>query len=226
MKRSQINRIQREAAEFFRVMGFHLPPWAFWSASDWTRHGWRAREVVERKLGWDVTDFGLADFTSAGLVLFTLRNGKFGEPGGKDYAEKIMIVGELQVTPWHFHRHKMEDIINRGGGNLVVEVRHSTREEELSGSAVQVLVDAVERTLEPEEPLVLEPGESITLPPRLYHTFHGQEGKGSVLVGEVSRVNDDEKDNRFLEPLGRFPEIEEDEPPLYCLCNEYPAARA
>jgi len=44
------------------------------------------------------------------------------------------------------------------------------------------------------------------------------------LVGEVSRVNDDEKDNRFLDPIGRFPQIEEDEPSLYLLCNEYPVA--
>jgi len=35
-------------------------------------------------------------------------------------------------------------------------------------------------------------------------------------------TNDDNHDNRFHEPLGRFPEIEEDEPPLYFLCNEYP----
>ena len=34
-------------------------------------------------------------------------------------------------------------------------------------------------------------------------------------------VNDDTRDNRFLEPLGRFPAIEEDEEPLYLLCNEY-----
>jgi D-lyxose ketol-isomerase len=27
---------------------------------------------------------------------------------------------------------------------------------------------------------------------------------------------------RFLEPTGRFPEIEEDEPPLYLLVNDYP----
>ena len=42
-----------------------------------------------------------------------------------------------------------------------------------------------------------------------------------MLVGEVSLVNDDDKDNRFYTPLGRFPEIEEDEPPLYLLCTDY-----
>jgi D-lyxose ketol-isomerase len=37
----------------------------------------------------------------------------------------------------------------------------------------------------------------------------------------VSVVNDDHADNRFLEPLGRFPIIDEDEPPLYLLVGDY-----
>jgi len=72
--------------------------------------------------------------------------------------------------------------------------------------------------------VILEPGESITLEPEVYHTLYGEEGGGKVLVGEVSSVNDDATDNFFLEPVGRFPEIEEDEPPLYLLCTEYPSA--
>ena len=44
-----------------------------------------------------------------------------------------------------------------------------------------------------------------------------------VILRNVERIlNDDAKDNRFLESVGRFPEIEEDEEPLYFLCNEYP----
>ena len=39
-----------------------------------------------------------------------------------------------------------------------------------------------------------------------------------------SARNDDNTDNRFYEKMGRFPEIEEDEPPYRLLCNEYPAA--
>jgi D-lyxose ketol-isomerase len=34
-------------------------------------------------------------------------------------------------------------------------------------------------------------------------------------------VNDDRTDNRFYEPIGRFPEIEEDVPPLYLLTEDY-----
>jgi D-lyxose ketol-isomerase len=35
-------------------------------------------------------------------------------------------------------------------------------------------------------------------------------------------VNDDAADNRFWEPIGRFPEIEEDVPAEALLCTEYP----
>ena len=65
----------------------------------------------------------------------------------------------------------------------------------------------------------LGPGESITLTPFLYHTFHAVDSHG--LIGEVSSVNDDDADNFFLEALPRYPEIVEDEPPLRLLCNEY-----
>ena len=41
------------------------------------------------------------------------------------------------------------------------------------------------------------------------------------MIGEVSTVNDDTNDNRFLEPLGRYPSIDEDEKAAYLLCNEY-----
>lgn len=53
-------------------------------------------------LGWDLTDFGFGDFNKCGLILFTIRNGNFMKDK-KPYAEKIMIVEELQETPMHFH---------------------------------------------------------------------------------------------------------------------------
>ena len=56
----------------------------------------------------------------------------------------------------------------------------------------------------------------------MYHTFRGEPGAGRVLVGEVSTVNDDRVDNRFLQPIGRFPAIEEDVPPRHLLTADYP----
>ncbi|MEE9169382.1 MAG: D-lyxose/D-mannose family sugar isomerase [bacterium] len=222
MKRSEVNALQREAVEFFEQQNFYLPTWAFWSEQEWEKNRTRAMEVIENKLGWDLTDFGLGKFYEIGLLLFTLRNGKVGDIAGKDYAEKIMIVREEQVTPWHFHWQKMEDIINRGGGNLVIELCNATSDERMADTPVTVQIDGITKTVEARGSISLKPGESITLPPYLYHNFYGEAGMGMVLVGEVSRVNDDEKDNRFLDPIGRFPLIEEDEPPLYLLCNEYP----
>ncbi len=55
----------------------------------------------------------------------------------------------------------------------------------------------------------------------MYHKFYAELGSGWVLIGEVSRVNDDKIDNRFYEELARFEPIENDEKPLYLLCNEY-----
>jgi D-lyxose ketol-isomerase len=228
MKRSQINALIRDAEEFFAEQRFPLPPFARWTPEEWQQRGPEADEVRERQLGWDLTDFGSGDFDRVGLLLVTIRNGDAKSPGTtKNYAEKVMIVRENQVTPWHFHWSKSEDIINRGGGNLVIELALSTDDEEgLADREVEVSCDGVVRRVPARGRIVLEPGESVTLVPRMYHTFYGQAGKGKVLVGEVSRTNDDNTDNRFLEPLGRFPAIEEDEPPYRLLCNEYPRARA
>lgn len=220
MKRSEINCQIREAIGFFEEMKFHLPKWAYWAPEEWKGTGDRIREVVDAMLGWDLTDFGGGDFARKGLLLFTIRN---GVPGinPKTYAEKIMIVEENQETPMHFHWNKMEDIINRGGGNLVVELHGATGDEQLSDAPVSVSIDGVERTVEAGGKVVLTPGDSICLTQRLYHRFYGESGKGRVLVGEVSMVNDDTTDNRFLEPQGRFPQIDEDEPPLHLLVNDY-----
>ena len=220
MKRSEINALLADAKAFFAEHHFHLPPWAFWSPSDWPDRLGDCAEVVDHLLGWDLTDFGSGDFHRRGLMVVTIRNGQVGE-GGKCYAEKAMIVGEDQETPWHFHWSKMEDIINRGGGNLVIELRGSTDDEAFSDEPVRVSLDGIEREVPAGGRVVLKPGESICLVQGMYHRFYGQVGHGRVLVGEVSMVNDDNTDNRFHEPLGRFPEIEEDAQPLHLLVSDY-----
>ena len=91
---------------------------------EWQTRGPECREIAAAQLGWDITDFGSGDFERCGLFLFTIRNGSIADlksGGGKVYAEKILIVKPGQVTPSHFHFQKMEDIINRGGGNLLVQ---------------------------------------------------------------------------------------------------------
>jgi hypothetical protein len=220
MKRSEINRLIIKAIAFFDSMNFSLPPWAFWSTDTWRKQKDSCTEIFDNLLGWDLTDFGLGDFSSSGLLLFTLRNGK-PQKGDKPYAEKIMMVEENQLTPMHFHWSKTEDIINRGGGNLMIRLYTSTEEEKLATHDFDVSIDGISRTCGPGEVVVLRPGESITLNPGLYHEFYGEAGKGKVLVGEVSAVNNDYSDNRFLEGVGRFPHIVEDEAILHLLISDY-----
>jgi len=222
MKRSQINAIMRSADEFIQQRGFLLPPFAYWTPDMWLSKGPECAEIVENQLGWDITDFGQGDFDRIGLFLFTVRNGhprNWKSLQGKLYAEKILVVQERQITPMHFHWNKAEDIINRGGGTLVIQVFNSTPEDGLDTTPVALSTDGVQRTVTAGGLVHLSPGESITIPTRMYHKFWGEGGK--VLVGEVSLVNDDQTDNRFYEPVGRFSQIEEDEQPLFPLVNDY-----
>jgi len=225
LKRSEINAFIREAEAFYRDRRVSLPPFASWTPEDWRSKGPEADEIRTNNLGWDLTDFGSGDFLSVGLLLFTARNGNVDIEGSKTYAEKVMIVREAQVTPWHFHWLKTEDIVNRGGGRLVIDLANATEDETaLADTEVKVSTDGVVRRVPARGRVTLMPGESITLTPYLYHSFWGEPGAGTVLVGEVSSVNNDATDNRFLEAPGRFPDVEEDEPPYRLLCNEYPEA--
>ncbi len=222
MKRSIINKIMRQAEDFLAERRFILPPFAYWSPDQWAQRGMEAREIVENRLGWDITDFGRGDFDRFGLFLFTIRNGNpanITSGRGKLYCEKILITQPEQMTPMHFHWHKMEDIINRGGGQLFLRLYNAAADEELDRETeVVVATDGVLRTVPAGGVVELSPGESITLTPRVYHEFWSDR---MTLLGEVSLVNDDYNDNRFAEPIGRFPQVEEDEPPLHLLVNDY-----
>jgi D-lyxose ketol-isomerase len=225
MKRSEINRLISDALRFTESLQFKLPPFARWSPQEWNSKGPEADEIRLNHLGWDVTDFATGRFDRCGLVLFTIRNGHpSGAGSGKSYCEKIMLVGQGRITPMHFHYTKMEDIINRGGGILVVKVYNATPDETLSDEPVRASMDGVVREFSAGAEIELRPGESITVPPRLYHAFWARAGTGDVLAGEVSAVNDDRTDNRFLERISRFPNVEEDVPPEFLLCGEYPPA--
>ena len=129
MKRSELNNIMRDAVEFIDRMNFQLPPFAFWGLGEWNDKGSEYDETRDKMPGWDITDFGSGDYTKIGLLMFTIRNGNFNnESYVKPYAEKLLITDEEQVTPFHFHWSKMEDIINRGGGNLLVQLYNSTED--------------------------------------------------------------------------------------------------
>ncbi|MCK5674634.1 MAG: D-lyxose/D-mannose family sugar isomerase [Spirochaetales bacterium] len=220
MKRSEINNYIREAETLLKDNNFTLPPWAFWSSSSWEQNKNNCENIFDSSLGWDLTDFGCGNYLIRGLLLVTIRNGNtlFDE---KPYAEKIMIVKENQETPFHFHWSKTEDIINRGGGRLVIELYNSDKNEEFTDGPVVFLTDGIKREVEAGGKVILSPGESITLKTGIYHRFYAEEGSGTVMAGEVSMTNDDAKDNRFHDALGRFPEIIEDEEPYRLLVGDY-----
>ena len=222
MKRSRINDIMAAADEMIRRHGFTLPPFAYWTPEEF-RARTDARRIVEARMGWDITDYGQGRFDELGLFLFTLRNGRLAdlERGrGMVYAEKLLISRRDQISPMHTHVIKSEDIINRGGATMAIQLFGSDdqgRCAEDRGGVVRC--DGIERAFAPGEVLLFAPGESITLMPGDWHAFWGE--GGDVLIGEVSTVNDDLTDNIFREPIGRFAEIDEDVAPAHLLVSDY-----
>lgn len=227
MKRSEINQAIRRMEAFAKLHSFELPPFCAFAPEEWPSKNHEYDEVRENMLGWDVTDYGAGDFAKMGFSLVTIRNGSLGnrEKYPKSYAEKLLYLEETQYSPMHFHWSKMEDIINRGGGNVLIRVYNSTPDERFDTTDVTLHCDGRVYTVPAGTQVRLTPGESISIYPYMYHDFTVEAGTGPVLLGEVSMVNDDVHDNRFYKPLGRFSTIEEDEAPYRLLCNEYPAAK-
>ena len=225
MRRSEINAAIQEMERLLEEHGFRLPPFCHWTPEDWESKGAEYDEIRDNMLGWDITDYGLENFPEYGFSLVTLRNGSRSNPKyTKTYSEKLLMLKEGQQAPMQFHVSKNEDIINRGGGTLVITLYNEDGTGELSDSDVSISCDGMRMTVPAGAEIMLEPGMSVTITPHIYHKFNVLEGTGAVLIGEISTCNDDNKDNHFYEKVWRFPKIEEDCPPYRLLCNEYPPA--
>ena len=110
MKRSEINQSFLSAKKCFAKNGWALPP--------------------DPK--WDVTDFGLGEFSRFGLTLVNLAE-------ESEYCEKVMYVKKNQITPSHCHKKKKEDIISRHGElAIVVWPRHPDKSKEGENFKVNV----------------------------------------------------------------------------------------
>jgi D-lyxose ketol-isomerase len=222
MNRSEVNEILLEGDRFIRSFGYVMPPFAYWTPDQMKAapHG----EIARRSMGWDITDYGQDKFADLGLFLFTVRNGLLADlraGGGMVYAEKIMISRDRQVSPMHRHFLKTEDIINRGGGDLVLQLFTSVEDGTIDRTAeVSVLVDGTRRAMKAGDHLRLKPGESVSLTPNVWHAFWGE--NGDVLIGEVSTVNDDRTDNWFEMEIPRYTKITEDVAPVHLLVSDYP----
>ena len=124
MKRSEINKALKELEAMCAREHCYLPPFCNFTPEEWRAKGHEYDEVRDCMLGWDITDYGLGDFDKVGMSLITIRNGnrKMADKYPKVYAEKLLYMKEGQYSPNHFHWYKTEDIINRGGGNILIRV--------------------------------------------------------------------------------------------------------
>lgn len=169
-------------------------------------HGWTLPPVPK----WDVTDFGLGRIRESGLVLINLCE----EP---EYCEKLMYARKGMLTPAHCHHQKKEDIICRWG---VLHLRFwASADTAADKRPVAMKLDGVMTEFQAGETLRLVAGSRITITPHIYHEF--VPASPECIIGEVSTANDDLNDNFFINPdIGRFPDIEEDEPPLVRLVSD------
>ena len=187
MKRSEINTVIREAAAFFSQNSWVLPP----------------------NPKWDVTDFGLGDFSKNGLVLINLAE-------EKEYCEKLMYAKKGMTTPTHAHTVKKEDIIVRTG-QLSIQIWKGKPENNKNKFTLNI--NGQETEVTSGEVLELNAGERITIVPGIYHMFFPISDE--CIIGEVSTANNDSNDNFFIDPqIGRYSVIEEDEAPLLPLIGD------
>lgn len=225
MKRSVINNAIDWAIEACKRNHCALPDFAFWSPEEWEKRKDTTQYMRKVAMGWDVTDYDSNDFDKVGAVLFTYRNGDMKDQSdGRVYCEKYIMMKPGQMLPCHFHYFKTEDIINRAGGVLRVYCWNSTPEsdgyQKDMESDVHLMCDGQPVTVKAGGYVDVTVGNSITLTPGVYHAFEAVEDKGELIVGEVSRVNDDANDNHF-NPYVDFKKIEEDEPARHQLCGGY-----
>lgn len=222
MKRSLVNHSIDYAMKLLDKAGFKLPEFGYWDLEEWRKHKDELDTIKKLLLGWDMTDHNLGRFDEIGCVLFTIRNGLLNDPNvGVPYCEKYLIFKEGQRLPIHYHGYKTEDIINRGGGDFFIRL-YCTESGKAVDKPVEVYQDGIKHVYKPGEEIWIKPGNSITMTPGLAHTFGAKKGYGDVICGEVSKVNDDTTDNYHIEiQPAQYAPIEEDEPIIHPLCNEY-----
>ena len=223
MKRSEINKALKELEQMIETYRISLPPFCNFTPKEWASKGHDYDEVRDNMLGWDITDYGSGNFEKIGFSLITLRNGNVKmDKYTKSYAEKLLFLKEGQYSCNHFHWNKMEDIINRGGGVLIIRVYNSLADGSVDRAGdVRILTDGMERYVPAGTDVEITRGNSMTIYPGLYHLFTPKKGCGDLIVGEVSSINDDRTDNYFEEKRPRFIPVEEDVPVEVPLCNEY-----
>jgi len=176
------------------------------AAQCFSTHGW----TLPPNPRWDVTDFCLGDWRRYCLLLVNLAE----EP---EYCEKLMYALKSMTTPAHTHRKKKEDIICRWG-RLAVQVWAGPPAAG-AGKSFSIPLNREPHEVRSGDIVELDAGWRVTLVPGIYHEFYPLTDE--CIIGEVSTANDDVNDNFFANPdIGRFPGVEEDEPPLVRLLSD------
>jgi len=189
VRRSEINNAIIASRQFFEKNGWTLPP----------------------NPKWDVTDFGLGDFKSIGLILINLAE----EP---EYCEKLMYAAKGQTTPAHTHKKKKEDIICRAG-ILIVKLWSGNPADGESKAEIKLKISGEYQTIASGNEVSLLAGERVTIEPGVWHEFYP--ASAECIIGEVSTANDDLNDNFFADAnIGRYAEIDEDEAAIVKLLSD------
>ncbi len=99
MKRSDVNRIMREADKFIRSFGYIMPPFAYWSPSEFKARKDEAQAIIDAQSGLGHHRLRARQVRRRpGLFLFTVRNGNNAD---------------LSQGPRHALRRKGDDLAAR-----------------------------------------------------------------------------------------------------------------
>ncbi|MDX2108243.1 MAG: D-lyxose/D-mannose family sugar isomerase [Candidatus Melainabacteria bacterium] len=210
MKRSEIDSAIERAITNAKKYGVTLPKWADWHPKQFEKN---ADGLRHQKLGWKVVDFGVGDFEHCGLVILVLCSplvDESGEPLSKpfrvgdheypvtSFSRKYLFIQAGQTEPHHFHRQKArKEVSVLAGAPVRFELAWAENDTTLSDKPVNVAVDGVWHHLSANGSLMVNPGETITLPGNLSHIISVAEGGPDSIMMETSTANNDRSDNIF-----------------------------
>jgi D-lyxose ketol-isomerase len=221
MRRSQIETIIDKSQAAMMRLGCPLPPFAAWTPDDWRSRAAETATMRANFLGWNIVEFAKDDFFAKGIAVFTTRMGDYRDlptGAGRLYGEKVFVLFDGQNVPHHYHIEKTEDLLNRGGGTLSVNLVKVMLDGTPTDESILLERNGVREIVAANTSVKLAPGESILLEPYVAHAFLGE---GEVLCGEISLANDDTTDNYFLEPFPAPSPIIEDVPARHLVVADY-----
>lgn len=239
MKRSDIDYAIERAISNAKKYGVALPLWAEWNPEEFEKN---ADGIRHQKLGWKVVDFGLGDFEHCGLVIFVLCSAlvdELGEPLAKpscignyeypvtSFSRKYLFVQAGQTEPHHFHRQKARKEVSVIAGSPVrFELAWAENDTTLSSKKVDVAIDGIWHNLPAGGAVMVNPGETITLPGNLSHVISVAEGGPDSIMLETSTANNDRNDNIFPFMTPTSKPVEEDTKARYQLLDEHEVTAA